>query len=147
MTGRIDDGRTIGIQFPQSIDQGKGFRCTVHAGFTHRMVPHQSWNVGIQEKRSDRSRTGIERELGSSSEIKHAFLRIGWWIVGVNEGPAAIKDRLPQFLRDIDGREICGAKCRHEQDKLEVGHSWVLDIKGRHDHPLSEGMPRESTIV
>ena len=111
------------------------------------MIPYQSWNVGIKKKRSDRSSTGVEREFRSSSEVKHPFLRVGGWWFGVNEGPAAIKNRLPQFLRDIDRREICRAECRHEQDKLEVGHVGMVNIERWHTYLLSGEMAGESTLV
>ena len=114
MTRRIDDRRMVGIQLPQSIDQRSGFRCAGHASLAHRMVPHQGRNVCLVEEGSDRGSTGVEREFRSSSEVQHACLRGGGWWFGVNEGPAAIKDRLPQFLRDIDRRQICRAECRHE---------------------------------
>jgi hypothetical protein len=64
---RIDDRRMVGIQLLQSIDQGKGFRGAGHASLTHRMVPYQSCDVCIEEKRSDRRSAGIERELRSPS--------------------------------------------------------------------------------
>lgn len=63
----------------------------------------------------------------------------------MKERPTAIKDRLSQFLRDIDRREICCAKCRHEQDELEVGHVGILNIERRHGHPLSGVRSGEST--
>ena len=134
VTGRIDDCRMVGIQFPQSIDQGKGFRCGGHASLAHWMVPHQGCNVCIEEKRSDRSSAGIERELRSPAQIKNAFFRIRGGCLGVKESPAAIKDRLPKFLRDIDRRQVCCAECRHEQDELEVRHFWVLNIERRHGY-------------
>lgn len=114
MSRRIDDRRMVGIQLPQSIDQRSGFRCAGHASLAHRMVPHQGRNVCLVEEGSDRGSTGVEREFRSSSEVQYACLRGGGWWFGVNEGPAAIKDRLPQFLRDIDRRQICRAECRHE---------------------------------
>ncbi len=67
MTGRIDGRRVVGIQLPQSIDQGNGFRRAGHASLAHRMVPHQSRDVCIEEKRSDCGSAGIERELRSPS--------------------------------------------------------------------------------
>lgn len=106
MSGRIDDRRTVGIQLSQSIDQGKGFGRAGHASFTHRMVPHKRGDVCLEEKRSDRRSAGIERELRSSSEIENAFLRMRGWCVSVEESPATIEDRLSQFLRDVDRREI-----------------------------------------
>ncbi len=111
------------------------------------MVPHQGRNICLVEEGSDRSSTGVERELCSPSEVKHAFLRGGRWWFGVNEGPAAVEDRLPQFLRDIDRRQICRAECRHEQDELEVGHVWILNIERWHTALLSGEMPGESTLV
>jgi len=147
MTRRIDDRRMVGIQLSQSIDQWSGFRCAGHASLAHRMVPHQSWNVGIEEKRSDRRSTGVERKFCSSSEIKNAFLRIRGRRLGVNEGPAAIKDRLPKFFRDIDRRQICRAECRHEQDELEIGHARILNVQRRHTDLLSGEMVGESTPV
>ncbi len=98
MTRRIDDRRSVGIQLSQPIDQRKSFRCAGQARLTHRMIPHQSCDVCIEEKRSDRGRAGIECELRSPSEIKNAFFRVRGWRVGVKEGPAAIKDGLSQFL-------------------------------------------------
>lgn len=106
MTGRIDDHRTVGIQSPQSIDQRKGFRCALHTSFTDRMVPHESGDVCLEEKRSDRGSAGIERELRSPSEIENAFLRMRGWCTSVEKSPATIEDRLSQCLRDIDRRDI-----------------------------------------
>jgi hypothetical protein len=147
MTRRIDDRRMVGIQLLQSVDQGKSFGCAVHASLTHRMVPHQGCNVCIEEKRSDRRGAGIKGELRSSSQIKNAFFRVRGGCLGVQECPTTIKDRLPQFLRDIDRRQLCCAECRHEQNELEVRHFWVLDIERWHSHVLSGDMPDESTSV
>ncbi len=143
----IDDRRMVRIQLPQSIDQGKGFRGAGHASLTHRVVPHKGGNVCIEEERSDRRNTGIERKLRSPSEIENAFFGIGGWRVGVKEGPATIKDRLSQLLRDIDRCQIRCAKCRHEQNELEVGHFWIANIKRGHGYSLSGEMSGESTIV
>lgn len=96
------------------------------------MVPHQSGDVGIEEKRSHRGRAGIEREFRTSSQIKHAFVRIRGWCLGVKESPTAIKDGPPEFLRDIDRLQIGRAERGHEQDELEVGHSRILNIERRH---------------
>lgn len=136
--GRIDDRRTVGIQLPQSIDQRKGFGRAGHAGLAHRMVPHQSRDVGIEEKRSHRGSAGVEREFRTCSQIKHAFVRIRGWCLGVKESPTAIKDGLPEFPRDIDRLQLCRAERGHEQDELEVGHSRILNIERRHSTHYQE---------
>jgi len=147
MTRRIDDRRTVRIQLSQSIDQGNGFGRAGHASLAHRMVPHQGRNICLVEERSDRRSAGVERKFCSSSEVQHAFLRDGRWWFGVNEGPAAIKDCVPKFFRDIDRRQICCAECRHEQDELEIGHARILNIERRHTFLLSGEMVGESTPV
>jgi hypothetical protein len=147
MTRRIDDCRMVGIQLPQSIDQGNGFGRAGHASLAHRMVPHQGRNICLVEERSDRRSAGVERKFCSSSEVQHAFLRDGRWWFGVNEGPAAIKDCVPKFFRDIDRSQICRAECRHEQDELEIGHARILNIERRHTFLLSGEMVGESTPV
>lgn len=129
---RIDDVLAVRIQLSQSIDQGKSFGCTVHAWGTHRMVPHQGGNVGLAEEGSDRRSTGVERELRPSSEVKNPFFLVRRWWLGVNECPATIKDRLSEIFGHIDRREICRAESRHEQDKLEVGHSGIMNIESWH---------------
>jgi len=144
---RIDVRRMVGIQLSQSIDQWSGFRCAGHASLAHRMVPHQSRNICLVEEGSDRRSTGVEREFCSSSEVQHALLGSGRWWFGMNEGPAAIKDRLPQLLRDIDRRQICRAECRHEQNELEIGHVGILHIERWHICLLSGEMVGESTLV
>lgn len=111
------------------------------------MVPHQGCNICLVEEGSDRRHTSIKRELRSPSEVQHACLWVGGWWFGVNEGPAAIKDRLPKFFRDIDRRQICRAECRHEQDELEVGHVGILHIERWHTCLLSGEMAGESTLV
>ena len=147
MTRRIDDCRMVGIQLPQSIDQGNGFGRAGHASLAHRMVPHQGRNICFVEEGSDRRSAGVERKFCSSSEVQHAFLRDGRWWFGVNEGPAAIKDCVPKFFRDIDRSQICRAECRHEQDELEIGHARILNIERMHTHLLSGEMVCESTLV
>lgn len=62
------------------------------------MVPHQGRNICLVEEGSDRRSAGVEREFCSSSEVQHAFLRGRRWWFGMNEGPAAIKDRVPKFF-------------------------------------------------
>lgn len=111
------------------------------------MVPHQGGDVCLVEERSNRRSTGLERELCPSSEVKNAFARVGGWWLGVNQCPTAIKDRLSKVFGHIDGREICCAESRHEQDKLEVRHFGIVNIERWHDYPLSVEMPCESTIV
>ncbi len=129
ITGRIDDRRMVGIQSPQSIDQGKGFGRAVHTGLTDGMVPCQRGDVCIEEKRSNGRSAGIQCKLCSPPKIENAFLRIRGWRLSVKEGPAAVEDRLSEFWRDVDRRQVSCAECRHEQDKLEVGHPWILDIE------------------
>lgn len=102
------------------------------------MVPHHSGDVGIKEKRSDRRSTGIEGEFRSSSQIKHAFVRIRGWCLGVKESPTAIKDGLPEVRRDIDRLQLCRAERGHEQDELEVGHSRILNVERRHSTHYQE---------
>ncbi len=92
------------------------------------MIPYEGGDVCIEEERSDRRCTGIQRELRSPSEIENALFGVcGRWLC-VKEGPTAIEDGLSQFLRDIDRRQICCAEGRHEQDELEVRHLGILNI-------------------
>ncbi len=147
MIRRINDRRMVWIQLSQSIDQRKGFRCAAQAGVTDRMIPHQSGDVGVKEKRSNRGHTGIQREFRPSTQIEHALLRIRRRCLGVKKRPAAIKDRLSQFFRDIDRRQIRGAERGDEQDELEIRHSGILNIERGHGRSLSGERPRESTIV
>lgn len=69
------------------------------------------------------------------------------WSVGVGECPASIKDGLPKFVGNIDCSEFRGAKCRHKQDELKVGHAGILNIKGWHKQSLSGDHVLQSTGV
>ncbi len=111
------------------------------------MVPHQRRNICLVEEGSDRRSTRVKREFCSSSEVQHTLLRGGRRWFGMNKGPTAIKDRLPQFFGEIDRRQICRAECRHEQNELEIGHARILNIERRHTVLLSGGMVGESTPV
>jgi hypothetical protein len=133
---RIDDARVIRIQSPQSIDERTGFGRAVHTGITHWVVPDQGGNVRLKEECSDRRCTGVECELCPSSEVKHSLFRICWRWVRVDERPTAIKNCLPELGREVERRQIRGAKGRDKQDKLQVRHSRILNIKGCHRAPL-----------
>ncbi len=74
------------------------------------MVPDQGGDIGVLEQRSDGRRTGFEREFSSPTKIKHALLRVGRGWLGMKQSPTAVENCLAKLLRDIDGRQICGAK-------------------------------------
>lgn len=136
LRGWINDLWRIRVQLAESVDQWDCFGCAVHPWFTHGMVPHQCGNIGVQKQRTDRGDTGFQRELSAVAKIEHSFFWICRWLICLCECPATIKNRLPKILRDINRSEICRAQSRHKQNKLEVRHFRMLDIKGLHILPL-----------
>ena len=135
-SGWVNDLWSIGVQLAESIDQRHCFGCAIHAWITNGMVPHQSGNLSIQEQRTDCGHTGFKRQLRAMAKIEHPILWICRWCVCLSQGPATIKNSLPKVLRDIDRGEISSAERRHEQDKLKIRHSRVLNIKRLHTVPL-----------
>lgn len=129
----VDDIRIVGVQLPQSIDQWFGSRRTVPGRFTHRMVPDKRCNAGLQEKGADDGDAGLQREFRSIPEIKDSFFRVRRRGFRMDERPAPIENRSSQVFRDVDVVQIRRAEGRHEEDKLQVRHSGILDIERLHD--------------
>jgi hypothetical protein len=136
---RIDAFRIIGVQLPESLDQGDGSRRTLPGGFTNRMVPDHRRDAGLAEESADGRYTGFQREFRPCSEVKDAFSRIRRRGFGMNECPAAIENRPSQVFRDVDRWQICRAERRHEENKLQVRHPRILHVERLHGAAIIDG--------
>lgn len=143
--GRIDDIGSIGVQFPQPIDERKSFGCAIQAWFTDRVVPHQRRNVSLKEERSNRRSARVESEFGPTAKVKYPVFGIDRWGLSVEQRPASVKDGFPKIRWDVDCLQIGRAESRHKEDKLQIRHVGVLDIERGHRVLLSRVTPDEST--
>lgn len=50
----------------------------------------------------------------------------------MDEGPTAIEDYSSEAFRNIDGIQVGRAEGCDKEHKLQIRHSWMLDIKRLH---------------
>lgn len=102
----IDASRIVGVQLPQSIDQGFGSGRALPRGIADRMVPNKCRDAGLEEERAYRGDTGFQREFRSVPEIEDTFFLICRRRYRMDQRPAPIKNRSPQVFRDVNRVEI-----------------------------------------
>jgi hypothetical protein len=125
----VDDIRIVRIQLAQSFDLWFGSRRAILRRVADRVIPDQGSDAGFRQQRTDDRHTGVERELGALTKVEDSFFRINGRSVGIDQHPATIEDRFSKIIGYINRLEIRGTKRRHEEHKLQIRHSRVVDIQ------------------
>ena len=108
------------------------------------MIPGQHGNPRCCEELANGGHDGVQREFRAESQVQNTFSRVSRWGIGADERPTSVEHSPPKFLRDVQGFQAGRAQGRYHQGKLEVRHSWSLDIQGLHGDNISRSRLGES---
>lgn len=108
------------------------------------MIPGNRRNSGVAQDRLDRFQTGIQREFVPMAKIQHALALRDRRRAGMNQCPTTLEELVSDRLRNIQRRQIGRAERRHEQHKLQIRHTGIVDIQRLHDGAIIGGAAQPS---
>ena len=94
----------VGVQSPESVDEGQGCRRTFSGRIADRMVPENGRDTSLAQQSADGRGACLHREIRSLAEIQDSFSRIGRWHVGAYESPTAIENSPAKVFGNVDRR-------------------------------------------
>ena len=94
----------VGVQSPESVDEGQSCRRTFSGGIADRMVPANSRDTSLAQQSADGRGASLHCEIRSLAEIQGSFSRIGRGDVGAHESPTAIENSLAKVFGNVDLR-------------------------------------------
>lgn len=146
VSGTVGGRRGIWIQFVQPVNKWFGGRTAGTCGVTGRMIPCQRYNSRFRKELANRRHQGIKRQLRTKPKVQHSLRLSDGGRIGVDQGPAGIKDSPAEIFRHVQRLQPGCAQSGHDEHKLEIRHPGMLDIQGLHSGNIRRSCQSESIL-